>query len=322
MSRDADAIMPLKKPFKNIRVVAVQASAVFLDKAATTQKVCDLILRAGKLSADVIGFPETFIPGYPGWVELLPLRTEPATSLFVKLFNEAVEVPGPETDAISAACKEASVYAIVGVNERRRHSTGTLWNTNLFFGRDGKILHKHQKIVPTVGERLVHAHGETGSKSTIVADFGGLSSLICGENGNPLAQYSISLDYPVVHVASWPPHFAVGMDVAGASKIYSTAVASSVGCYVINAVAMIDDAAIEAYATTDDIRKFLKVEQKKRRANIVGPGGTVISSVTEEELVYADVDVKNLQSFKYDLVSFSLKYSFGLFSCHSNIPNS
>lgn len=75
-------------------------------QCATTEKVCALIRRAGSQSAQIIGFPETFIPGYPGWVEVLPLHTEQAASLFLKLFNESVEVPGPETTAIGAACKE------------------------------------------------------------------------------------------------------------------------------------------------------------------------------------------------------------------------
>ncbi len=201
---------------KLLKLAAVQAAPIFLNKKASTEKVCQLILAAGRENADIIGFPETFIPGYPGWVELLPLTTEPAPSLFTKLFSESVEVPGPETAAISAACKAASICAVVGINERRPHTTGTLFNTQLFFGRDGTLLHKHQKLVPTEGERLVHAPGTTGSKSAALTDFGCVSGLICGENGNPLAQYSISLDYPVIHVASWPPHFCPGGDVRAA----------------------------------------------------------------------------------------------------------
>lgn len=144
---------------KNLKLAAVQAAPVFLNKAATTQKVCDLILEAGQKGADVIGFPECFIPGYPGWVELIPLSGEPAPSLFCELFNQAVEVTGPEVEAIQAACKEANIYAVVGINERRPRTTGTLFNTQLYFGRDGALLHKHQKYVPTVGERLIYAPG-------------------------------------------------------------------------------------------------------------------------------------------------------------------
>lgn len=208
---------------------------------------------------------------------MLPLSTEPAPSLFCKLFDQSVEVPGSETEAISTACKEANLYAVVGINERHPNTTGTLWNTQLFFGRDGTLLHKHQKYVPTKGERLIYAQGDTGSKSSVATDFGCLSGLICGENGNPLAQYSLSLDYPVVHAASWPPHFCPGGDVQDAAQVYTRGLASSLGCYVINAVAVVDDIAVEAYGTTEEIREYLQTEKTKRRATIVGPGGGVLA---------------------------------------------
>jgi nitrilase len=291
---------------KLVKLAGVQAAPVFLDKKATTEKVVELILEAGRQNADIIGFPETFIPGYPGWVELLPLATPPAPSLFARLFAESVEVPGPETSLISAACKEANIYAVVGINERKPNTTGTLWNTQLFFSTDGTLLHKHQKLIPTKGERLIHAPGQTGSKSSILTPFGAISSLICGENGNPLAQYSVGLDYPAVHVASWPPHFCPGGSVRNASLLYTKALSSSLGCFVINSVAIVDDAAIQAYGITDEIKEFLEDEQKKRGATIVGPGGAVLVGEPPnltDEIVYAEVDSEELVRFKYVLVS-------------------
>ncbi|KAL1960975.1 hypothetical protein VTO42DRAFT_4863 [Malbranchea cinnamomea] len=289
---------------KKLRLAAVQAAPVFLDKAATTAKVCSLIHKAGAHGADVIGFPETFIPGYPAWVGVLPPSTEPAPSLFRKLFDEAVEVPGPEVEAIRDACKQANIHAVVGINERRPHTTGTLYNTQLFISRDGRLLHKHQKYVPTLGERLIHAPGTTGSKASVQTEFGALSSLICGENGNPLAQYSLSLDYPVVHVASWPSHFAPGQEMQDTILTVSRGLANSLGCFVINSVAVVDDGAIQAYGTTLDIREFLEEEKKMRRATIVGPGGQIVAGPYEEReegILYADVDLGNLIDAKYGL---------------------
>jgi nitrilase len=303
---------PNKK--KLLKLAAVQSSPVFLNKQATTEKVCQLILAAGKANVNVIGFPETFIPGYPGWIELLPLATEPAISLFTRLFAEAVEVPGPETEAIGAACAEAKVYAVVGINEKRRGTTGTLFNTQLFFGRDGELLHKHQKYVPTKGERVIHAPGQTGSRASIETEFGSVSAMICGENGNPLAQYAVGLEYPVVHVASWPPHFAPGGDVKKAALLYTKALASSLGCFVINSVAVADEGTIQAYGTNDNIRSFLNEEKEKRGATIVGPWGVVLADGEAEgnrgaEVVYAEVDAEELVRFKYVLVSWNTRYS-------------
>jgi aliphatic nitrilase len=287
---------------RSIKLAAVQAAPVFLDKTATTDKVCELIREAGRQGADVVGFPETFIPGYPGWLELLPMSTEPAPSLFCQLFNQAVEVPGPETDAISAACKDAAIYAVVGINERRKNTTGTLWNTQLFFGRDGSLLHKHQKYVPTVGERLIHAPGQTGSKAAVETDLGGaLSGLICGENANPLAIYSTSVEYPVAHVSAWPPHFCPGEDVGMVARLTAQSTTLSMGCFVIASAAVLDEKAIEAYGLTEDLRKYLEQEKTKRRSFIMGPWGQV-SKESDDELVYGECNLDHLVKTKYGLV--------------------
>jgi aliphatic nitrilase len=287
---------------KVIKIGAVQAAPIFLNRAATTEKVCSLIREAGRNGTDVIGFPEAFIPGYPAWLELLPMSVEPALSLFRELFHQAVEVPSPEVEAIQEACREANVYAVVGINERRPHTTGTLYNTQLIFGRDGKLLHKHQKYVPTVGERLIHAPGVTGSKASVQTDFGGLSGLICGENANPLAQYSLSLDYPVVHVASWPSHFCPGQDMQDTILTSTRGLANSLSCFVVNSVAVIGDDAIRAYGVDAATREYLAKEQTKRLATIVGPGGSVLAGPFEqaqEGILYAEVSANSLIASKY-----------------------
>ncbi|PGH04444.1 hypothetical protein AJ79_07101 [Helicocarpus griseus UAMH5409] len=291
---------------KTIKVAAVQAAPVFLDRAATTEKVCRLIREAGDKGADIIGFPEAFIPCFPSWVELLPVVSESAISLYRDLFNQAVEVPGPEVSAIQKACRDGNIYAAVGINERRPATTGTLFNTQLIFGRNGELLHKHQKYVPTVGERLIHAPGTTGSKASVKTDFGGLSTLICGENGNPLAIYSLSLDYPTVHVASWPAHFGPGVSADDMQKTILAAtggLALSLSCYVINSVAVICDDAIEAYGVDEAGREFLRKQREKTgRATILGPYGSIIAGPledSEEGILYADVDVNDVVDAKY-----------------------
>ncbi|CCF43836.1 nitrilase/cyanide hydratase and apolipoprotein N-acyltransferase [Colletotrichum higginsianum] len=286
-----------------VKLAAVEAAPVFLNKSATTKKVCDLILEAGSEGADVIGFPECFLSGYPGWHALISPTNPLVQSLYLRLFESAVEVPGPEVDAISEACKKANVYAVVGVNERRADTTGTLFNTQLIFGRDGALLHKHQKYIPTVGERLIHAPGHTGSKASARTDFGAVSGLICGENGNPLAQYSLGLDYPSVHVASWPHFFGIDHDMSDAIQVAGKAVAFSVGAFVINSAGLVGDEELEAYGTEGEVRDFLLGERRKRRATIYGPGGFVVAGPLEEgsdkEILYADVDLQVVKAVKF-----------------------
>ncbi|KAH7064199.1 nitrilase/cyanide hydratase and apolipo protein N-acyltransferase, partial [Paraphoma chrysanthemicola] len=287
----------------SLKLAAVQAAPIFLNKSATTQKTCNLITQAGRNGANVIGFPEAFIPGYPGWHPLIADADPLKTSLYVQLFENALEVPGPEVSALQDACREANISAVVGINERIANTTGTLYNTHLIIGSDGSLLHKHQKYVPTVGERLIYAPGQTGSKTTAQTEFGGLSGLICAENGNPLGQYATAVDYPIVHVASWPQFLSFGLEVNNLINAAGRAVAFSVGAFVINPASVVADDEIEMYGTTDEIRNFMRDEQKKRRAVIFGPGGNIVAGPmangSTDEILYADVDTEVVKAYKH-----------------------
>ena len=282
-------------PRVSVRVAAVQAAPVFLDRDATVEKAVGLIEEAGRSGASLIGFPEGFIPGHPGWVELLPFDDH-AVELGKRLFQNAVEVPGPAVDKIAAACDEHSMTAVVGICERVAGSTGTMFNAQLFVDERGQLAAKHQKFVPTVGERLVHAPGRTGTENSCRIPEGTVSGLICGENSNHLAQYSTSVSYPSVHVAAWPPHFSPQIDMPEAIEVVSRALAYSLKCFVINAVAVISDDMLESYGTTAEHRAFLNAAESGGVASIVAPTGRIIArgEPGKEELIYADVDLDEI----------------------------
>ncbi len=185
---------------------------------------------------------------------------------------------------------------MVGLNEKRPRTTGTLFNTQIIVGRDGSLLNIHQKYVPTIGERLVHAPGQTGYRASVATDIGGVSGLICGENSNPLAQYAVALDYPVVHVAAWPQHFSPGYDMQEALLIASRGLAYSLKCFVVNAVALVDEAAMAAYGQALDTRAFLEAARAKGGTSIIGPRGEILAGPLPggEGLLYADVDPDDL----------------------------
>lgn len=275
-----------------VKVAAVQAAPVFLDAAATAEKTCGLIEEAARNGAQVVGFPEGFLPGHPGWLELIPAVGDLALGLYRDLFLAAVEVDGPEIARIRQACADTGTYAVLGINERRPHTTGTLFNTLLFLGPEGTLLHKHQKYVPTIGERLVHAPGQTGSRSAIRTPLGGLSGLICGENSNPLAQYAVALDYPVVHVAAWPQHFSPGLDMQGALLVASRGLAYSLKCFVLNCVAVTDRRMIDAYGIDPADRAFLEDCARRGGTSVIDPAGRIIAGPLGpgEAILYAEID--------------------------------
>jgi nitrilase len=177
-------------PFK---VAAVQASPVFLDREATLARACDLIAEAGAAGARLAVFPEAFIPGYPFWIWYLPAgQTHPLRALYAELLANAVDVPGPVTAALGEAARAANVAVAIGVNERNAEASGTsLYNSLLSFGPDGRLLGRHRKLVPTAGERLVHAQGDARALAVYPLPIGRLGGLICWENYMPLARYAL-----------------------------------------------------------------------------------------------------------------------------------
>ncbi len=135
----------------------MQAAPVFLDREATVEKAVALIEEAGRGGAQIVGFPEGFIPAHPIWFHFHPGTDRQATRFLVELFKNGLEVPGPEIDTLAAAAKQAGVYVVMGVCEKIPGTFGTLYNTQVFISPHDGYVGKHQKLVPTVGERLVHA---------------------------------------------------------------------------------------------------------------------------------------------------------------------
>ncbi len=171
------------------RVAAVQATPVFLDRTATVEKACRLIHDAGGGGAKLAVFPEAFVPAYPFWVWFVPSGdTATLRSLYTELVEHAVTVPGPEIEQLGQAAREAGVHVVIGVNERNAEASGsTLYNTLVYIDANGRLLGKHRKLVPTSGERLVHAQGDGSTLEVYDLPVGRLGGLICWENYMPLA---------------------------------------------------------------------------------------------------------------------------------------
>lgn len=183
------------------RAAAIQDSSVWLDRGASTEKACALIEEAGRGGADVVGLPESFIPGFPYWVFVKPLSE--TGHWHARLHDQAVEIPGPEIDALAAAAARAGVVAVVGITERDPGGMGTLYNTNVVVSPDG-YLGKHRKLVATWGERAVWAGGDGSTLNVFPTRFGPLGTLNCGENLNTLARFALLAQGERIHVANFP----------------------------------------------------------------------------------------------------------------------
>src|SRR6516225_12467704 len=114
--------------YENVRVAAVQAASVFLDREGSTEKACRLIGEAGRHGARVIAFPEGFIPAHPVWYHHHAATGTLANKLSVELFKNSVEIPGSEMDALCAAARDANAYVVIGVCEKMPDTLGTMFN--------------------------------------------------------------------------------------------------------------------------------------------------------------------------------------------------
>jgi aliphatic nitrilase len=280
--------------YGTVKVAAVQAASVFLDREGSTEKACRLIREAGKNGARIIGFPEGFIPAHPVWYHHHAATGAIANRLAVELFKNSVVIPGPETDALGQAAREANAYVVMGVCEKMPNSTGTMFNTQIYFGPDGSIIRKHQKIMPTVGERLVHMGGYGDTFGAFSSEFGPMSGLICGENSNPLAVFALIAEGTRVHVMSWPNHFPTSGDpLRNRVAIDSQAFAQMSKAFVISACGTVDDHMIEMLKPSPEAEKFLRDPNCCGGTLIVDPLSRIIAGPMgpEEGILYADCNL-------------------------------
>jgi nitrilase len=128
-----------------VKVAAVQAASVFLDRDASTEKACRLIREAGRNGARLIGFPEGFIPAHSVWYHHHSATGALSNRLATELFKNSVEIPGPQVDALCEAARDAGAYVVVGVCEKVPNTFGTMFNSQVYIGPDGALIGKHQK---------------------------------------------------------------------------------------------------------------------------------------------------------------------------------
>lgn len=283
--------------FPKVRAAAVQASPVYLDREATVEKACQLIREAGEQGAEVIGFPECYIPGFPYW----DLFASPVTTrrFVIELFRNAVEVPSESTRMLCQAAREARAYVVMGMNEKEPGTLGTMYNSQLFIGPEGEILGVHRKIMPTFVERLVHKAGDGSGLKVYQTRFGGLGGLICGENTNSLARFALLLQEERVHVASWPAfctpwtqQMKQGIDIRVRYHAFEGKV------FVVSATDVFDDRMVEMLCDTEEKRKL--IINCGGYSSIIGPQGQYLAGpATEgEKILVADLDFEEIVAGK------------------------
>jgi nitrilase len=187
------------------RVACCQVEPVVLDRERTLDKLAATVATAAGEGANLVVFPEAFIPAYPSsrWAKALAGWGEPAAKeAFALLARESVAVPGPACDRLAEIAREHDVWLVTGVNEVDPGRPGTIYNSLLYHAPDGRLLLHHRKLVPTNHERLVWGQGDGRGLHAVETPLGRLGGLICWENYMPLARFALYESGVELYVAS------------------------------------------------------------------------------------------------------------------------
>lgn len=280
------------------KAAIAHVAPVFLDLQATVEKVCSLIAEAARNGAELIAFPETYVPAFPVWSALRsPLYNH---DLFCRLAANSMLVPGPELARVCRAAREAGIVVSLGFNERSAASLGCIYNSNVLIGADGAVLNHHRKIVPTFYEKLTWAAGDGAGLRVCDTPCGRVGMLICGENTNPLARYTMIAQGEQVHIANYPPVWPTqdpndggNYDLAHAIRLRTAAHSFEAKAFTLVAGGFMDRAMFDFLSGLHpDAARIL--EGSPRSVSLVtNPIGETIGDELrdEEGLLYAEIDV-------------------------------
>jgi len=195
---------------QNCRVAIAQFAPVYLDKAASLVLALQIVQDAKKRGAELVAFGETWLPGYPAWLDVCPnvglWEHLPTKQVFARLRQNSVTIPGPEIAALCEAAADLKIDIVMGVNERVEAGpgNGTLYNSLLTITPEAKLANHHRKLVPTHTERLIWGNGDGRGLSSVKTKNSRIGGLICWEHWMPLARMAMHNSGEHIHVAVWP----------------------------------------------------------------------------------------------------------------------
>ncbi len=282
-----------------LRVAAVQAGAYLMDNARTLQNALEHIKTAAGNGAQLILFPEAYLPGYPRGLSfgaVVGHRSQEGRELFARYQAAALHMDSPEVIRLRKAAKQHSVYLAIGIIEKDGNNLrGTLYCTLLVIDPQGNIVHRHRKLKPTASERLIWGEGDGRSLDTHAAPFGRIGGLICWENYMPLARmalYQSGLDI----------YLAPTADARDSWQASMRHIACEGRCFVITC---------NQFVTRNHYPADLQQHPElQRRGEVLCRGGSAILDpygnylagplYDEEGILYADLDLNLITESRFD----------------------
>ncbi|GAC1567977.1 MAG: carbon-nitrogen hydrolase family protein [Ktedonobacteraceae bacterium] len=275
-------------------VAVARTFPLLLDRAATLEKACELIVDAGGAGARLIVFPATFIPGYPTWVWTTPPGEQSLLNKqYARWLANAVYIPSDLTDRLCRVAKRARINVVIGLNEREG---AICYNTLLYIDMHGQFIGKHRALALTGAERLVWAQGDGSTLQVYKLPCGNISGLIGAENYMPLARYALY---------AWGVQLYIAIGWDRGERWLSTVqhIAREGHVFVLSCGVPLPgrDVPIHFPPEQSDAleREFGEFFGE---SVIINPNGQIIAGTAreQEEIVYAEIDLHQIDGSKWE----------------------
>jgi len=275
------------------RIAVIQQAPVLLDRAGTLARAVAALHEAAQEGAQLVVFPEAYVPGYPAWV--WRLRPGPdmglADRLHARLRAEAVSLAGDDLLPLREAAKEHRVTVVCGIEEiDTEFSRGTLYNTVVVIGPDGTLLNRHRKLMPTNPERMVWGQGDASGLKAVETPCGRVGALICWESYMPLARAALYAQGVQLYVA--PTYDSGDRWLATARHI-----AREGGCWVIGSGCALQGRDL-AHPLLTEAGLYSDPDEWINDGDsvVVAPGGQVVAGPLHQKfgMLVAEIDLERV----------------------------
>jgi predicted amidohydrolase len=280
---------------RNRKIIAAIIQAEVAEDGETALELTrEKALQASREGAQLIVFPETWIPGYPAWLDLCRDAAlwdhAPVKAVFGRIAENSVSIPGPAFDHLSATALASGATLVIGLSERVDRGTGrgTLYNSLITIGPDGRLLNHHRKLTPTYTERLVWGAGDVEGLRAVDTPAGRIGALVCWEHWMPLARQALHESGEDVHVAVWPT-------VHDLHQIASRQYAFEGRCFVLASGALMRASALPPELEPHPDRVSGPDQWVLRGGSaIIGPDGHYIAGPVHDEptILLAELDFR------------------------------
>ncbi len=283
--------------------VAIVQDEVAPDLETGLQRTSALVAEAATRGAQLVVFPETWLPGYPAWLDICRDAAlwdhPPVKQAFRRMAQQSVTVPGPAVTRLGSVARNAGATIVIGVTERVADGPGrgTLYNTLLTVGPDGTLLNHHRKLVPTYTERLVWGPGDGDGVKAVDTPAGRVGGLVCWEHWMPLARQALHDSGEDIHVAVWPT-------VKEMNIIACRQYAFEGRCFVLAAGSLMRASALpDGLEAHPDLVADDQALVLRGGSAIIGPDGAILAGPVHDEpvILVASIDLGRVREEKMNL---------------------